>query len=129
MYRTYIQWYHPFFQASKSACILAIMRRWQKSEPRTVTTSIADCYDQVKNGGLEVNLSCRNLGDEDAEHIAKALMDPNTKVPVLYFRGNKMEKDNAMAFAEALKLNSTLQEIWLDYNHIGMTVQGSLQRY
>ena len=62
-----------------------------------------DYYHEVKNGGNRVDLSDRKIGDEEAEQISKALMDPNTLVQNLVLDHNIMEKGGAKALAEALK--------------------------
>jgi Ran GTPase-activating protein (RanGAP) involved in mRNA processing and transport len=75
--------------------------------------------EQVKNGGLEVDMRGKNLSKEGAEQIAQALMDPNSKVQRLGLRNNKISYDGATAIAEALKFNSTLQLLFLDDNKVG----------
>ena len=104
-------------------------------------------YKDVRYGGFKVDLSGRRIGDREAEYIARALMDPNTKVKTLdltwnsigvdgataiaealksnvtlqtlHLTNNCIEDDGAMAIAEALTYNSTLQTVWLPRNMIG----------
>ena len=77
-------------------------------------------YEQVKNGGLEVDLGDKCLGDEESKQVAQALMDPNTRAQHLRLSNNNIGVEGARALAEALKRNSTLQKLYLDNNNIGV---------
>jgi Ran GTPase-activating protein (RanGAP) involved in mRNA processing and transport/serine/threonine protein kinase len=70
-------------------------------------------YYYVKNGGLEVNLCRKNLGNEEATQIAKALMDPHTNVQTLRLCDNNIGDEGAIALADQLKSNSTLKSLEL----------------
>ena len=88
---------------------------------------MSDMYEIVMNGGVYVNLRGSGLGAEDAIEIAKALMHPNTMVENLILgsrygeeydedgfdlESNYIQAEGAIAIANALKLNSTLQVLW-----------------
>jgi phosphoribosylformylglycinamidine (FGAM) synthase PurS component len=75
--------------------------------------------EKIKNGGIDVNLGQKNLGDEGAKQIAQALTDPNAMVQRLGLDDNKVGDDGAKAIAKVLKDNSTLQYLVLDNNNIG----------
>jgi len=72
-----------------------------------------DCpfLEQIQNGwGHTISLVSRQLGDEEAEQIANALMDPVNKVEYLNDLSNDyIEFSGAMAMAEAL-VEETNQE-------------------
>ena len=108
---------------------------------------MTDYYNQVLNSGRDFYIRGRELDDEGATQIAKALMDPTSKVENLLLLennigcegataiakavamnsklrcvalvDNKIGKDGAMAIVNALKLNSTLQTLDLACNRIG----------
>ena len=80
-------------------------------------------FCQVKHG-LEVDFSQGKLGitlyDTQVEFsIARALMDPKTRVKKLYLTGNSITGDGVMALANAMKRNSTLEMVNLDSNGFG----------
>ena len=76
-------------------------------------------FKEVKYGGPEVYLDKRQLGDEGATQIAKALEDPSTKVQTLRLEYNNIGVGGAMFIARALMNNSRLQVLWLGHNNIG----------
>ena len=49
-----------------------------------------------------------NLGDKGAVQIAKALMNPYTKVQTLGLRNNKISYDGAKALAEQFDISNTI---------------------
>ena len=81
---------------------------------------MSEYYEQVKNGGHEVELNELGLGDEEARQIAPALMDPTTLVLFLDLIGNGIGDEGATAIANALEFNSTLEELLFDDNIIGV---------
>ena len=78
-----------------------------------------DSYEQVKNGCLEVHLHCRDLGDQEAQQIANALINPDTKVESLDVGCCNIGVVGVMALAKALLVNATLQELHLEFNKVG----------
>ena len=66
-------------------------------------------YEQVKNGGLEVDLGYKYLRDEESRKVAQALMDPNIMAQNLRLSNNNVRVEGVTALAEALKSNSTLK--------------------
>jgi len=64
-----------------------------------------DYFEHVKNGGDSVSLAEKSIGDEGAKQIAKALMDPTTKVRSLDLTNNNIQLSGALAIAKALKTN------------------------
>ena len=76
-------------------------------------------FKEVKYGGPEVYLDKRQLGDEGATQIAKALEDPSTKVQTLRLEYNNIGVGGAMVISRALMNNSRLQVLWLGHNNIG----------
>jgi Ran GTPase-activating protein (RanGAP) involved in mRNA processing and transport len=65
----------------------------------------------------ETDLSSKGIGAEGAEAIAKDLAH-NTKVMVLILSLNVICDRGCQRITGALKTNSTLKSIWLDYNGI-----------
>ena len=59
-------------------------------EIRPTAMSTDWIFKKVQDGGEEVNLKKRRIGDAGAKEIARALMDPNTKCKRLDLRGNKI---------------------------------------
>ncbi len=53
-------------------------------------------YEQVKNGGLVVDLDSENLGDEGAQKLAQALKNSKSKVQDLRLCGNDIGDDGAI---------------------------------
>jgi hypothetical protein len=58
------------------------------------------------------------IGDDGALAIAE-MLKLNSTLQVIGLEGNRIEDDGALAIAEALEFNSTLQEIDLEGNEIG----------
>lgn len=66
--------------------------------------------ERIASGAIEVNLGCNSLGDNDAERVAEALK-VNTTLQTLYLLSNKITDEGARHLAEALKVNTALQKL------------------
>ena len=73
---------------------------------------MSDCslYNEVKNGGTKIAFPWREIGNEDAKQIAKALIEPHTIVQTLDLTSKGIGVEGTRAIAEALKTNSKLQQ-------------------
>ncbi|KJE90737.1 TKL/IRAK protein kinase [Capsaspora owczarzaki ATCC 30864] len=76
-----------------------------------------ELYDRVKNASGKLNLT-NELGDEEALAIAEALK-VNTTLTSLILDCNQIGDVGAQAIAEALKVNTTLTWVTIWQNHIG----------
>ncbi|KAL0229348.1 hypothetical protein GEMRC1_013966 [Eukaryota sp. GEM-RC1] len=65
-----------------------------------------------------LDLRCNRIGSEGARALAEALK-VNSTIIEIYLDKNSIGPEGARALAEALKVNSTIIEIYLDKNSIG----------
>ena len=67
-----------------------------------------------------------NISDEGAKALAEALT-VNTALQQLYLGKNKISDEGAKALAEALKVNTALQKLDLSYNMISDAVKRQIR--
>ena len=86
-------------------------------------------YEQVKNGGLIIELNNMHACGKGAQQIANALKHPDTQVQVLWLDENDIGHEDAAVLSEALKSNSTLQELrLLEHNISFIDRMGPMRR-
>ncbi|XP_011269977.1 hypothetical protein CAOG_08406 [Capsaspora owczarzaki ATCC 30864] len=96
-------------------------KRWLHLEDvlqQSMTPRQLGLYDHVKNGNGAVVLSGNQIGIAEALAIAEALK-VNTTLTMLFLQVNQIGDAGAQAIAEALKENKTLAQLDLHMNQIG----------
>jgi hypothetical protein len=85
-----------------------------------MSTVDADCVQRAfaESGTDVVTFTDSFVGDAAAELIAEGLRHDTSKLS-LQLRGNYVGGEGAAALADALKVNSTLQRLSLEWNRVG----------
>ncbi|KJE95511.1 hypothetical protein CAOG_05960 [Capsaspora owczarzaki ATCC 30864] len=83
-----------------------------------MTASQRQWYDKVKNASGELEFRTNQIGDAGAQAMAEALK-VNTTLTELYLWYGQVGDAGAQAFAEAFKVNTTLTKLNLFKNQIG----------
>lgn len=84
--------------------------------------------DELNNNSIqELNLADHRIGDEECEHLSKALLK-NTSLKIFNLEANYIGDQGADYLAQALEKNTTLQLLGLNANYIGNKGIESLAR-